>query len=189
MHILLVDHHDSFTFNLYQQIQQLGAKVTVVEDEDLESANLPAFDAVILSPGPKKPSDYPRTLDIIRQYEKPILGVCLGHQAICEVFGAKIVHAPKVMHGKSSEIFHAGTSLFKDLPQGFKAARYHSLVAASVPPDLELLAWTSDEIIMAVKHKLRPIFGIQFHPESFLTEEGDRLMQNFLNFVREHSKN
>lgn len=192
--ILLVDNYDSFTFNLYQQLEGLGACVTVIKHDKLDIKLANAFDAIVISPGPKNPKDYPICYKIIKEFyqKKPIMGVCLGHQIICEFFGAKIVHAPKIMHGKISQINHSGRGLFKGVKQKFKACRYHSLVASFVPKDLKISAHTmykNKKIIMAVSHKKFPLFGIQFHPESFLTEEGDKIAKNFLAQIKQINEN
>jgi len=181
MKILLIDNYDSFTFNLYQQIERLGGDVDVRKhDEEVDAS---PYDAIVISPGPKTPRDAGISCDVIREFhgKKPLLGVCLGHQCMGEVFGARTVRAPKVMHGKTSEIAHEGRGIFAGAPNPFKVARYHSLVVNRVPEEFELTAWTDDDVIMAMQHCDAPTFGVQFHPESFLTEGGDILITNFLN--------
>lgn len=143
------------------------------------------FDAIVVSPGPGSPKDSGISREVVSAFydKKPILGVCLGHQCIGEVFGAKTVHAPKVMHGKTSSIFHNGRGLFKGVANPFKVARYHSLVIDSVPDEFELTAWTRDKILMGIQHKKYPVHGVQFHPESFLTVSGDKIIKNFLHEI------
>lgn len=185
MRILLIDNYDSFTYNLYQQICRLGGDATVRKHDDISFGEVRNHDAIVISPGPKKPSDSGFSCEVISAFykSKPILGVCLGHQCIGEVFGAKTVRAPKVMHGKTSSVFHNGNGIFKGIKNPFKAARYHSLVIDRVPEEFSLTAWTRDKTIMGIEHDQYPVFGVQFHPESFLTESGDKLIRNFLNEV------
>lgn len=186
MKILVIDNYDSFVFNLFQYLGELGAQPVVFRNdapmEDFESAGA---DAVVLSPGPGRPEDAGACLDVIGKFAGhiPILGVCLGHQAIGLAFGAKVVRAERVMHGKVSEIRHSGKGVFAGLPDPFPATRYHSLVIdpETVPADLEVTAETSDGVIMGVKHRTLAVEGVQFHPESVLTASGMALMQNFLN--------
>ncbi len=191
MKILLVDHYDSFTFNLYQLIGSLGAHVDVVSWNAIKTEKLDSlWDAIILSPGPGSPKDYPASLNLVQNFytKLPILGVCLGHQMIGSTLlgdqaGSRVVHANKVMHGKTSEIFHDGQGLFKGIRNPFVAARYHSLILETVPQDFEKSAWTKEGEIMGIRHKKFPVFGIQFHPESFLTEEGKTILRNFLALI------
>jgi len=184
--ILLVDNYDSFTYNLYQYISELGAKVFVVRNDKiaLDEVRAKRPDAIVISPGPKTPSEAGISEDVIKEFYKtiPILGVCLGHQAIGEVFGGKIVKAPVPMHGKVSQIMHSGKSIFDSMPIPFPATRYHSLVVSNnaLPEKLEIIAWTSDNIVMGLKHKDYPTVGVQFHPESVMTENGRKLLQNFI---------
>jgi anthranilate synthase/aminodeoxychorismate synthase-like glutamine amidotransferase len=189
VHVLLIDNTDSFTWNLAQQIRALGAECTVVGNNDISLRAIKKMkpDRVVISPGPGGPKNSGISLAIIRKLYRtvPILGVCLGHQCIGYVFGGKknIVHAPTLMHGKTSEIFHLHSSIFSRIPSPFGAARYHSLIVKALSKDFELLAWASagrKELIMAMKHRKYPLFGVQFHPESFLTEHGTTLMKNFL---------
>ncbi len=189
--ILMIDNYDSFTYNLVQYLGELGVAVEVRRNDALsvaEAASLkPA--GIVISPGPCTPNEAGISVDLIKQLggKIPILGVCLGHQAIGQAFGGRIVHAGQVMHGKVSRIRHTGKGVFRGLPDGFEATRYHSLVIAkdSVPDCLEVTAWTEDdkgvmEEIMGVRHKTLPIEGVQFHPESILTQHGHDLLRNFL---------
>lgn len=184
--ILLIDNYDSFTYNLYQYLTELGADVLVVRNDKISIAEIrskkPA--GIVISPGPGKPNEAGISESAIREFHKtiPILGVCLGHQAIGEVFGGKIIKAPIPMHGKTSQIIHNGRSIFNSLPIPFAATRYHSLVVSAehFPEQLEVIAWTEDDLIMALKHKDYPTVGVQFHPESVMTENGKTLLQNFL---------
>lgn len=183
--ILIIDNYDSFTYNLYQQIESLGAKTKIVKNDKISIAELAKLSPskIIISPGPKQPKDSGISTKVIEKFHKkiPILGVCLGHECIGELFGGKIVTAKKILHGKTSQIFHTEDNLFKGLKNPFSAARYHSLAIKKVPKNFILTAWDKDDEIMAIQHNKHPLFGVQFHPESFLTEEGDKLMQNFLN--------
>ena len=182
--ILVIDNYDSFTYNLVQYLGELGEelrvyrnnKITIEEIERLKPSR------IVISPGPGIPADAGVTEDVVRYFHKstPILGVCLGHQAIGEVFGGKIVRAPTLMHGKVSEIFHDGKGLFKGLPQGFQATRYHSLMVSDIPACLEVSAKTKDGVVMGLRHREFPTEGIQFHPESIMTNEGKNLLRNFL---------
>ncbi len=167
--LLLIDNYDSFTFNLYQQIERLGGSVEVYKHDEIILSKVQEFDAIVISPGPKTPKDAGISCEVIKKYykTKPILGVCLGHQCIAEVFGSKTVRATKVMHGKTSNIIHTRTGIFSGMSNPFKAGRYHSLMVNKVPNQFKLIAWTENNIIMAIQHKIYPIFGVQFHPESF----------------------
>jgi len=186
---LLIDNTDSFTWNLAQQIRALGAECDVVGNTAITVREIQKIkpDRIVLSPGPGRPESAGVSLDILRELSGsvPILGVCLGHQCMAHVFGGKsyVGHAVQVMHGKTSNIRHTGKSIFQRIPSPFVAARYHSLIVKKLPKDFELLAWTSsgkDEEIMAMEHARLPLFGVQFHPESFLTKHGETLMKNFL---------
>src|SRR6202521_5931154 len=176
--LLLIDNYDSFTYNLYQYLSELGAEVTVVRNDaiSVEEARLMKPDFIVISPGPGVPRDAGISVELVRALGPtvPILGVCLGHQAIAEAFGGVIKRAPELMHGKASDIHHDGSGVFAGLPSPFSAIRYHSLTAApdSVPPSLEVTARTSTGIIMALRHREYPVHGVQFHPESILTEHG-----------------
>ena len=182
--LLLIDNYDSFTYNLYQYLGMLGAKVTTLRNDanDLHDAVKLGFDAIVISPGPKTPSEAGLSKDMVREFapRKPILGVCLGHQVICEVFGARTVRAPRVVHGKTSLIYHSGEGILSGLPNPFAAARYHSLASTDIPRELKITAKTDDGIIMAVEHREFPCFGVQFHPESFMTPPGLAILENFL---------
>ena len=182
--ILLVDNYDSFTFNLYQYLGELGAEVKVVRNDamSVDDALALAPERIVISPGPGTPDEAGISLELIRAPPVPVLGVCLGHQALGQAFGGAIVRAPKLMHGKTSEIRHDGKTIFAGLPDPFTATRYHSLVVApeSVPDCLEVSAWTDDGVIMGLRHRERPLEGVQFHPESILTAAGKDLLRNFL---------
>lgn len=184
--ILLIDNYDSFTYNLYQYLSELGAGVAVARNDKitLEEIRLKKPDAIVISPGPKTPSEAGISEAAIQEFHKtiPILGVCLGHQAIGEVFGGRIVKAPVPMHGKSSQMMHSGRSIFASLPIPFEATRYHSLIVdrESLPGVLEVISWTEDNLVMGIKHKDYPTVGVQFHPESIMTENGKTLLRNFL---------
>jgi anthranilate synthase component 2 len=184
--ILVIDNYDSFTYNLVHYLDELGAQPRVWRNDALtvEEALGLHPEAVVLSPGPCTPNEAGICLDLIAAAptDLPILGVCLGHQAIGQAFGGRVVPAKTLMHGKTSAIRHSGAALFDGLPDGFTATRYHSLSVAreSVPNVLEVTAWTDDGEIMGLSHHSRPIHGVQFHPESILTEGGHRLLGNFL---------
>ena len=185
--IIIIDNYDSFTYNLVQFIGELGAEVLVKRNDEIKADEVGNIDPshIILSPGPKRPEDSGVCIDILKTYagKYPILGVCLGHQAIGYVFGGNIINAPEIIHGKLSEIFHDGKTLFEGLKNPFHATRYHSLVVDTegLPEELEVSAKTSDGIIMGLRHKKYRIEGVQFHPESFLTEGGKKLLKNFIN--------
>ena len=182
--ILVIDNYDSFTYNLVQYLGELGEDLRVYRNNKIaiEAIEEQKPARIVISPGPGTPSDAGITEDVIRHFHKstPILGVCLGHQAIGEVFGGKIVRAPTLMHGKTSDIFHDGKSLFKGLPQGFAATRYHSLMVADVPACLEVSAKTQDGVVMGLRHRDFPTEGIQFHCESIMTSVGKDILRNFL---------
>jgi anthranilate synthase/aminodeoxychorismate synthase-like glutamine amidotransferase len=186
MKVLIVDCFDSFTFNLYQQVGKLGAEVLVfTSDTPLERLEKVDCDRIILSPGPGTPADSGVCLEVLDTMSRtiPTLGVCLGHQAICTVFGGNVVRAGHTMHGKTSEIRHDGAGVFTGIPVPFTATRYHSLVAErdSLPPELLITAESIDDrCVMGVRHIRYPIEGVQFHPESILSPEGDRIIANFL---------
>lgn len=186
MRILLLDHYDSFTYNLYQMLLALGADVEALRYGQFQR-DIQRYDALILSPGPGSPWEYPKTLDLITWFisqGKPILGICLGHQLIGYYFGLKVIKANSIVHGKSSKVYHIGSGLFKGIKQGFHAGRYHSLIV-HVPfgyGKLVVTAWTEDNTIMGIRHPKLPIDGIQFHPESVLTEEGEKIISNFLSY-------
>lgn len=183
--ILVVDNYDSFVFNLAQYLQQLGAAVTVLRNDDVPLATVPAYDGVLLSPGPGTPADSGVCPEIVREFgpQLPIFGVCLGHQAIAEVYGGVVDRAPELLHGKTSEVEHDGTGVFRDLPSPFVATRYHSLAVRpdTVGPDLRVTArTTSSGVIMGLRHRIHPVEGVQFHPESVMTQHGHRLLANWL---------
>jgi anthranilate synthase/aminodeoxychorismate synthase-like glutamine amidotransferase len=184
--ILVIDNYDSFTYNLVQYLGELGANITVRRNDALTVDDIAELnpDGLVLSPGPGHPESAGITLDTIRRYAGtiPILGVCLGHQAIGAAFGGEVVRAERIMHGKTSPVDHEGDGLFDGLPAPFQAGRYHSLVVKreTMPQCLEVTAWTDTGEVMGLKHKEMPVYGVQFHPESILTEGGKRLLQNFL---------
>jgi anthranilate synthase component 2 len=186
MNVMIVDCYDSFTFNLYQQVGRLGGNPLVLPcDTPLEVLQKSGCDRIILSPGPGTPEDSGVCREVLETMSRtiPTLGVCLGHQTICTVFGGEVVRAPHLMHGKTSSIRHEGTGIFTGIPTPFTATRYHSLVAQreSLPDDLEVTASSLDDgYIMSVRHTRYPIDGVQFHPESVLSPEGDRIIRNFL---------
>src|SRR5215217_3822941 len=190
MRTLLIDNYDSFTFNLFHLLGEVnGEEPIVVRNDELswdELAALPV-DNVAISPGPGRPErerDVGVSLDVLRRARVPVLGVCLGHQALAHVTGGAIEHAPEVMHGRLSSIHHDGGGLFAGIPQGFAAVRYHSLVVGAVPTTLRVTAWTPDRVVMGLEHRKRPLWGVQFHPESICTEHGRALLRNFRNFSR-----
>ena len=184
--ILIIDNYDSFTFNLVHIVGSVTDDYKVVRNDAMTTDEIMKLgpDKILISPGPGRPENAGITEETIREFgsEIPILGVCLGHQAIGQVFGADVVHAPTLMHGKTSVIEHDGESVFKNVQQSFTATRYHSLVLApgSIPDELEVSARTPDGVVMGVRHKLYPIEGIQFHPESILTIEGPKIVKNWL---------
>ena len=183
--ILVVDNYDSFVFNLVQYLQQLGAEVVVKRNDEVNAESINGFDGVLLSPGPGTPEDAGACIEIVNaaiEKQKPLLGVCLGHQAIGAALGGKVSRAPELLHGKTSQVQHKNEGVFKDLKSPFRATRYHSLAieTPSVPEELIVTATTESGVIMGVKHKSAPIEGVQFHPESVLTEDGHRLLANWL---------
>ena len=182
--VLLVDNYDSFTYNLYQFLGLLGAEVLTLRNDvnQLKDTDLLTFDRIVISPGPKTPSEAGLSKQIVRLFasSKPILGVCLGHQAICEEFGARTVRAPQVVHGKTTLVYHNGKGVLSGVPNPFTAARYHSLTNEDIPDELEVTARTGDGVVMALKHRQYPCEGLQFHPESFMTPHGLHILKNFL---------
>ena len=184
--LLMIDNYDSFTYNLVQYFGELGAKVEVHRNDELTVADIARLrpEQIVISPGPCTPNEAGVSVDTIKRFagEIPILGVCLGHQSIGQAFGGNIVRAKQLMHGKTSPIHHHSTGVFKGLPAPFTATRYHSLVIEreSLPDVLEVTAWTDDGEIMGVRHKALPVEGVQFHPESILTQHGHDLLRNFL---------
>jgi para-aminobenzoate synthetase component 2 len=186
--ILVVDNYDSFVFNLVQYLQQLGAEVVVKRNDEVNAESINGFDGVLLSPGPGTPEDAGACIEIVNaaiEKQKPLLGVCLGHQAIGAALGGKVSRAPELLHGKTSQVQHKNEGVFKDLKSPFRATRYHSLAieTASVPDELAVTATTEEGVIMGIKHKSAPIEGVQFHPESVLTEGGHHLLANWLTEV------
>ena len=189
--ILLIDNYDSFTFNLVHYLGDLGAAVRVHRNDKVTVGAVMAADpeAIVLSPGPCTPNEAGICLDVIQRAADakiPLLGVCLGHQAIGQVFGGKVVRAPTPMHGKVSDITHSGAGVLSGLPSPFKATRYHSLIVDrdTLPETLVPTAWTDDALIMAMHHRALPIHGVQFHPESIASEHGHTILANFLALVR-----
>ncbi len=184
--ILIIDNYDSFTYNLVHIVGQQTDDYRVVRNDQLTVEEVEELnpDGILISPGPGRPDEAGITEPVIKALGDriPVLGVCLGHQAIGEVFGGKVVHAPKLMHGKTSQIYHDGKSIFEGVEDGFTATRYHSLVLdpGQIPEELEVTARSEDEVIMGVRHRKHPIEGIQFHPESILTNEGPKLVKNWL---------
>jgi para-aminobenzoate synthetase len=190
MRTLLIDNYDSYTFNLFHLLGEVnGEEPLVVHNDALSWAELAAWDVdnVVISPGPGRP-EHPRdvgvSLDALQRADVPVLGVCLGHQALALVAGGRVEHAPEVMHGRLSPIEHDGRGLFAGVPQGFQAVRYHSLVVEGLPPELRVTAWTPDGVVMGLEHRDRPLYGVQFHPESVMTEHGARLLANFRDATR-----
>ena len=186
MHLLIIDNYDSFTYNVVQYFGVLGAKVTIMRNDDLDAKEIEFnnFEALVISPGPCDPSKAGISLAAIKlaKGKLPILGICLGHQCIGQLFGGDIVRADRLMHGKTSPILHNGKDLFESMTDPFLATRYHSLLIApeSMPDELEITAHTSEGEIMGIKHKTLPIWGVQFHPESLATENGIMILKNFL---------
>lgn len=184
--IIVIDNYDSFTYNLVQYLEELGASTRVFRNDKVTLTHIKGLrpSRILISPGPGKPKDAGISCDLIKEFYKkiPILGVCLGHQCVGYSFGGSIVRAPQIMHGKTSLVFHDGRSIFKNIKNPFKATRYHSLVISKkgFPGNLIINAETKDGVIMAVKEKNYPLFGVQFHPESILTQEGKKLLFNFL---------
>ena len=184
--ILVIDNYDSFTYNLVQYLGELGVKSRVYRNDAVTIKEIRKLqpDRILISPGPGVPRDAGITIDLIRSFsnEIPILGVCLGHQAIGEAFGGRVIRAPYLMHGKISEICHDSATIFRGIPYRFKATRYHSLIVEkdTLPNDLEVSATTLDGLVMGLRHRSLPVEGVQFHPESVMTEHGKKLLENFL---------
>ncbi len=184
--ILVIDNYDSFTYNLVQYLGVLGAEVKVVRNDELAIAEIEALrpEKILVSPGPCSPAEAGVSVDVITHFgeKMPVFGVCLGHQSIGHAYGGRVVRAERLMHGKTSPILHDNTSVFKGMPCPFDATRYHSLLVerASLPDCLRITAWTAEGEIMGLAHKTLPVFGVQFHPESVLTQDGMRIMENFL---------
>jgi para-aminobenzoate synthetase component II len=180
--VLVVDNQDSFVHTIVAYLRELGADCVVRDRSDTEFVDVDAYDGVLLSPGPGRPEDTGVCLAIAAAARRPVLGVCLGHQVIATVFGGTVGHAPEIVHGYTSEIHHDGAGVFRGLPEPLTATRYHSLALdpATVPADLAVTARTDDGVIMGVRHRTRPVEGVQFHPESVLTEAGKQLLRNFV---------
>jgi anthranilate synthase component 2 len=187
--LLMIDNYDSFTYNLVQYFGELGADVHVVRNDEVDVAGIEKLDPerIVVSPGPCSPNEAGVSLAAIRHFagKKPVLGVCLGHQALGQAFGGKVIHAQTLMHGKTSLIEHSGVGVFAGLPAPFTATRYHSLAVerSSLPDCLEVTAWTADGEIMGLRHRSLAVEGVQFHPESILTAHGHTMLQNFLSIA------
>ena len=188
--ILMIDNYDSFTYNLVQYLGELGEELLVKRNDAVTLQAIARLrpSSIVISPGPGRPADAGISNDLITKFagKIPILGVCLGHQCVGEVFGGEVVRAARLMHGKTSRIYHTRTTLFKGLPRPFDATRYHSLILKreSCPRILRVTAWTSDREIMGIQHRRLPVYGVQFHPESILTAAGKDLLRNFLTLAR-----
>ncbi|MBU5350511.1 anthranilate/aminodeoxychorismate synthase component II [Paenibacillus sp. LC231] len=184
--ILVIDNYDSFTYNLVQYLGELGEEVKVYRNDEIDIAGIEALapDHILISPGPCTPNEAGVSLDVISHFKGviPIFGVCLGHQAIGQAFGGNVIRAERLMHGKTSAIQHTGGSVFEGLPVPFTATRYHSLIVEkeTLPDELEITAWTEEGEIMGLRHKQYPVEGVQFHPESIITDHGHQMLRNFL---------
>jgi anthranilate synthase/aminodeoxychorismate synthase-like glutamine amidotransferase len=184
--LLIIDNYDSFTYNLVQYFGELGAEMKIIRNDAMSIDEIRALKPtrICVSPGPCTPNEAGVSCAVIQTFgpHMPILGVCLGHQSIGQVYGGDVVRADRLMHGKTSPIHHDGTSVFKDLPNPFEATRYHSLIVkrSTLPDCLKITAWTEEGEIMGLSHKQHPVHGVQFHPESILTQEGKHLLENFL---------
>jgi len=184
--ILMIDNYDSFTYNLVQYLSELGEKLVVRRNDKISIKEIQKLrpSRIVISPGPGRPCDAGISKQVIKKFggKIPILGVCLGHQCIAEVFGARVVTARRLMHGKTSMVYHKKRGIFKGIASPFEATRYHSLIVErrGLPKTLQLTAWTKEDEIMALKHKKFPVWGVQFHPESILTTNGKRLLRNFI---------
>jgi anthranilate synthase component 2 len=186
--VLLIDNYDSFTYNIFQEISELGAEVRVIRNDriTIDGVLQMAPERVVVSPGPGRPENAGISVSLIKKLagKIPVLGVCLGHQALGYAYGGKIIGAKRLMHGKTSLIFHDGSGIFTGIPNPFEATRYHSLLVekATLPDSFKIIAWTEDGEIMGLQVKGLPLFGVQFHPESILTKEGINILRNFLNY-------
>jgi para-aminobenzoate synthetase component II len=183
--ILVIDNYDSFVYNLVQYLAQLGAQCVVRRNDAVEAGDVASVDGVLISPGPGTPERAGASMDIVRdcaEQGRPVLGVCLGHQAIGVVWGATVARAPELLHGKTSVVHHDGVAMLAGLPQPFVATRYHSLtiLPETIPEELEVIGRTESGIVMAIRHRELPVYGVQFHPESVLTDSGHRLLANWL---------
>ena len=192
--ILMVDNYDSFTYNLVQYLSELGEQLVVKRNDQIAVQQIARLkpSSIVISPGPGRPSDAGISNDLIKTFAGhiPILGVCLGHQCIGEVFGGDVVRARRPMHGKTSKIYHTKTALFRGLPSPFEATRYHSLIVKreTLPDALTVTAWTQDKEIMGLQHRRFPVYGVQFHPESILTSVGKDILRNFLKLTQAFQK-
>jgi len=193
MRLLVIDNYDSFTYNLVHFLGELGAELTVFRNDKISLDEIAEMspDGIVLSPGPCTPNEAGVCLSLIARFAPttPLLGVCLGHQALGQAMGGDVIRAPELMHGKTSKITHTGKGLFRGLNAGFEATRYHSLVVKrdTLPTTLEITATSDDGLIMGMQHKVYPSHGVQFHPESIASENGHALLQNFLNITRDHN--
>jgi len=178
--VLVVDNYDSFVFNLVQYLGQLGAECVVQRNDEVGPGAIAGYDGILLSPGPGVPEDAGACIDIVRHADVPLLGVCLGHQAIAVAYGGLVDRAPELLHGKTSEVFHEGAGVLHGLPDPFTATRYHSLAVQDMPSELDVTARTGSGVVMALRHRDAPIEGVQFHPESVLTQSGHLLLANWL---------
>lgn len=184
--ILVLDNYDSFTYNLVQLIGRISREIVVRRNNEITTEEIRELrpTGIIISPGPGRPESAGVTIDVIRRLGSaiPVFGVCLGHQAIGAAYGGEVVHAPSLMHGRTSMIRHRGVGIFSGVPDPFVATRYHSLVISpdQLPAELEITAWTDDGVIMGVRHRAHPVEGVQFHPESILTEQGERVIRNWM---------
>jgi anthranilate synthase/aminodeoxychorismate synthase-like glutamine amidotransferase len=186
--IAVIDNYDSFTYNLVQYLGEMGAEVRVFRNDQVSAEALESLDPshIVISPGPGTPGDAGVSREVIRKLgagasPRPILGVCLGHQCIGEEFGGRVVRAPRLMHGKTSPVYHYGDGLFQGVPSPFDATRYHSLIVTELPGELQSTAFTGEGVLMGLKHRSYPVYGVQFHPESILTISGKQILRNFLN--------
>jgi anthranilate synthase/aminodeoxychorismate synthase-like glutamine amidotransferase len=188
--ILMIDNYDSFTFNLVQYLGELGQKIKVFRNDKITLKEIEKLkpDHIVISPGPCTPKEAGISISVIKHFagKIPVLGVCLGHQSIAQAFGGKVVRAKKVMHGKTSEIYHDKKTIFKGIKNPFTATRYHSLIVpkSSLPGCLEISAWTKNGDVMGIRHKKYTVEGVQFHPESVLTKEGKNILRNFISFAQ-----
>jgi len=189
---VMIDNYDSFTYNLVHYLGELGAEMRVIRNDAMSVAEIMEMqpDGIVISPGPGTPDEGGVSVDLVKaalETDTPLLGVCLGHQSIGQALGASIVRSPAILHGKTSKVSHENDSVFKDLPTPFTATRYHSLTIdpATVPDSLKVTAMADDGVIMGVTHREKPVFGVQFHPESIATEHGHKLLDNFLSYTRQ----
>ena len=185
--LLLIDNYDSFTYNLVQYLGELGVEPVVWRNDQFEMGAVQELnpDGIVISPGPCTPTEAGHSVEVVKTYgqDKPIFGVCLGHQSIGAAYGARVVRAPKIMHGKTSRIRHDGTATFQGLAEEVTATRYHSLIVRDLPDELVVNAWVDDdgqEVVMGLRHAEHPVWGVQFHPESILTDTGHQMLQNFI---------